>query len=88
MVKMNKMRNDLNELPIDYEKTKDAFKMRDIDNELKTMDKYLGYYEPIALKSKFIIFVTFIMLFFFSWKLALFIIGAFIVYCMINLCLE
>jgi len=87
MMKLNKMRNNQNEQPIDYVKTKEAFNMKDLDNELKVIEKNLGYYLPISIKAKFIIFINFIMMFFFSWKLALFVIGIFLFNLIINLCL-
>lgn len=78
IIKLNKMRNNLNEQPIDYAKTKEAFNMKDLDNELKIIEKNLGFYLPVSIKAKFIIFINFIMMFFFSWKLALFVIGIFV----------
>lgn len=62
--------------------------MKEIDVQIQIVHGSLGSQKLKAMKARITILVSLLMLFFFSWRLALFCIGLQIASKILNLCLE
>ena len=73
---------------LDLKKSQLAFNMKDIDEQISVLHRSIGHYGLKTVQAKFVALASLLMLFFFSWKLTLFIIGLQLFTTILGLCLE